>query len=172
MPRGLPASYIKKAKRELGKGASWHDIFKRAWQLYKGSKVYKAVSGNPTRKKGSRKKSSRKRSVSRMAKKKRRYRRKMTIPLLPVAGIGAAIFAKPGGFNLSPFEAATRGNFEYALRALLRTFTGYDYVTGEWSIQAATGLWATLGGFVGHKIANALGINRLLATHKVPLIRI
>jgi len=44
MPKGLPATYIKQARRKLGKGASWSSVFKEAWRIYKKGKIYKAVS--------------------------------------------------------------------------------------------------------------------------------
>jgi len=172
LPRGLPASYIKKAKRELGKGASWHDVFKRAWELYKGSKVYKAVSGNPSRKKGSRKKSSKKRSVSRMARKKRRYRRKMTIPMAAIGGSLAGLFITPQGWAASPVGHALKGNLENTFRGIVLNYTGLDIQTGEWDFMKAQGLFAALIGIAAHKIASMLGINRTLARAKIPLIRI
>jgi len=67
MPKGLPATYIKRAMRELGAGASWSQIFKRAWQIYKGGKVYKAVSQRKRRK----------RRVFRLARRLRRRKRPM-----------------------------------------------------------------------------------------------
>ena len=168
MPRGLPASYIKKAKRELGKGASWHDIFKRAWKLYKGSKIHKAVSGNPTRKKGSRKKSSRKRSVSRMPKKKRRYSRKMTIPLAPILGV----IASPGVQNA--ITSAMEGKFDLTMKHLT-TLIGWNPWQNKWEWQhLANNLTPILVGLLVHKFVGGapLNLNRTLARHKIPLIRI
>jgi len=172
LPRGLPASYIKKAKRELGKGASWHDIFKRAWELYKGSKVYKAVSGNPSSKKGSRKKSTKKRSVSRMAKKKRSYRRKTTIPMAAIGGSVAGVFIPPPGYGDSPFGYGMKGDFKNAFRTLMVNYTGYDPIWNTWKIEKAMGLWLAIAGIAAHKIASVLGINRTLARAKIPLFRI
>jgi len=172
LPRGLPASYIKKAKRELGKGASWRDIFKRAWELYKGSKVYKAVSGNPTRKKSSRKKSSKKRSVSRMAKKKRSYRRKTTIPMAAVGGALAGVFMPPAGWSHSAFQLLMEGKFEDAAKNLIANYTGFNPYDGTWDIMRARGLQAAIIGIVAHKVASWLGVNRALGRARIPLIRI
>lgn len=166
MPRGLPASYIKKAKRELGKGASWHDVFKRAWELYKGSKVYKAVSGNPTSKRGSRKKSSKKRSVSRMPKKKRRYRRTLTIPLAPLMGIIPMVD--------EAVNSAMKGDWNMALRHLQWHVLGIDS-TGKFHIDKAISNFIPLViGLLIHKFVGGspLNLNRTLARHKIPLIRI
>ena len=166
MPRGLPASYIKKAKRELGKGASWHDVFKRAWELYKGSKVYKAVSGNPTKKKGSRKKSTSKRSISRMAKKKRRVKRSLTIPLAPVAGLAYALG--------EPVRLALNGEWDNCFRALRWRFTGIGD-DGKFHIEGIKdGLLPVIAGLLVHKFVGGspLNLNRMLARNKIPLIRI
>jgi len=174
LPRGLPASYIKKAKRELGKGASWHDIFKRAWELYKGSKVYKAVSGNPTKKKGSRKKSSKKRSVSRMAKKKRRYSRSLTIPLAPIAGLVAGLATPPPGRE-SVITNILQGDWKNAFTALAINYTGVDPNTGKFDFNNLTrGLFPLVAGLLVHKFVGGspLNLNRMLARHKIPLIRI
>jgi len=131
MPRGLPASYIKKAKRELGKGASWHDIFKRAWELYKGSKIHKAVSGNPS--KSSRKKKKGGRSVP---KKKKTKRRTVKIPLeVAVAGIGT-VFTPPCPGWSSPIQYAQEGNWEWTGRSFLRGFLGVDE-NGGLNVMAA-----------------------------------
>jgi len=175
LPRGLPASYIKKAKRELGKGASWHDVFKRAWELYKGSKVYKAVSGNPSKKKGSRKKSSKRRGLSLAKKKKRRYSRSLTIPLAPIAGLVAGLTMPPREGRESVLTNVLQGDWQNAFNALTMVYTGYDPVTGEWSFESLKrGLLPLIGGFLVHKFVGGspLNVNRILARHKIPLIRI
>ena len=166
MPRGLPASYIKKAKRELGKGASWHDIFKRAWELYKGSKVYKAVSGNPTKKKGSRKKSSKKRSVSRMPKKKRRYSRKMTIPLAPLMGVIPMV--------QKPIEALVQGNFNEAVERAKWNILGINRENQFVPQKFIANITPLIIGLLVHKFVGGspLNLNRTLARHKIPIIRI
>jgi len=166
MPRGLPASYIKKAKRELGKGASWHDVFKRAWQLYKGSKVYKAVKGNP-RKKSSNPKKGKRRGVS-VPKKKRRSRRTKKIPLLPIIGTFAPFAMPSGGYGV-PYKQIMRGDFENAAKGLLKLYTGFDVENGTWNIMDAKGLASVLVGAVGHKIASWLGVNRVFGRMPSPL---
>jgi len=168
MPRGLPASYIKKAKRELGKGASWHDIFKRAWELYKGSKVYKAVSGNPGKKKGSRKKSTKRSVFSLARKKKRRYSRSLTIPLAPIAGLAA-------GMSTAIVDGALKGQWDLFFNELSRNYTGWNPYTKKWEPgYLKKGLLPLVIGLLVHKFVGGppLNFNRTLARHKIPFIRI
>jgi len=167
MPRGLPASYIKKAKRELGKGASWHDIFKRAWELYKGSKVYEAVSGNPSKKRGSRKKTSRKGGSRTVAKKKRRYRRSMTIPLAPVIGLAVGM--------AEPVDKLIKGDVTGAVHDLALNYTGFSTIDKKFHPEyLKKGLVPLIIGLLVHKFVGGapLNLNRMLARHKIPLIRI
>jgi len=168
MPRGLPASYIKKAKRELGEGASFSRIFKRAWQLYKGSKVYKALKGeNPHKKSKTKKGGSRK-----VTKKKRSYRRKITIPMAAVGGALAGVFIEPRSGVGTPFGEIMNGNIDRAFRILIENYTGFQPTTGQWNIMNAKGLHAAIIGIVAHKVASWLGVNRALGRAKIPLIRI
>lgn len=164
MPRGLPRSYIKKAKNLLGKGASWSNVFKKAWQLYKSSKVYAAVKKNP-RKESSRKK---RKGGSRMAKKKSRRRRTFTIPLAPIGGI----LASPG--IQRSLKGAMAGNWDEAM-AGLQNFIGWLPSKNQWNfntfVQNAT---PVIAGLLIHKFVGGkpLNLNRTLARAGVPLIRI
>ena len=169
MPRGLPASYIKKAKRELGKGASWHDIFKRAWELYKGSKVYKAVSGNP-RKKSSNPRKKRKGGRRTVARRKSRRRRTFTIPLAATLGGTAGLWVKNPTWSRSPVQLMMAGEFDKALQQLLHNYTGFDPRSGKWNITEASGLLPAIVGMTVSWLASKLGLNRRL--RNVPIIRI
>jgi len=166
MPKGLPASYIRKARRELGKGASFSRIFKRAWELYKGSKVYRALKGENPRKKSKSRKGGR-----RIMPKKSRRRRSFTIPLAAVSGAAAGIFIAPPG-GTPPFKAAMQGNFNLALNDLIRNYTGLNVGHGTWNIMDAKGLHAAIIGYLVHKIASILGVNRALGRARVPILRI
>jgi len=175
MPRGLPANYIKKAKRELGKGASWHDVFKRAWELYKGSKVYKAVSGNPGKKKGSRKKSSKRSVFSLARRKKRTYNRKFTIPVAPLVGLATGFATPPRGYPKSAIQYAMDGDINNFINALSNVYLGYNPPDGTFDIKRASrGLLPLVLGLLVHKFVGGspLNLNRTLARMKIPLIRI
>jgi len=169
MPRGLPASYIKRAKRELGKGASFSRIFKRAWQLYKGSKVYKALKGNP--RKSTKKRKGGSRRVAR--RRKSRRSRSLTIPLAPTLGIASGFLTSASGTD-TPVKAFLDGRFEDGMWHLMMNFTGYNFKDGSFNIMRAKSLWATIAGLLIHKFVGGspLNLNRLLARNKVPLIRI
>ena len=163
MPRGLPASYIKKAKKELGKGASFSRIFKRAWQLYKGSKVYKALKGeNPRKKSKTKKGGSRK-----VARKKRRYSRKMTIPLAPVIGFLGTEAMQNTIKNLMA------GKHQEAMRYLPHLVGLHSDGTFHWQ-TLLNNMTPIIIGLLVHKFVGGspLNLNRTLARHKVPLIRI
>ena len=172
MPRGLPASYIKKAKRELGKGASHSDIFKRAWELFRGSKVYKALKGNPG---NPRKKSKKRKGGSKGVAKKKKYRRSrsLTIPLAPTLGIASGFLTSASGED-TPLNAFINGRWKDGMWHLMMNFTGYNFKDGSWNITRATALWATIAGLLIHKFVGGspLNLNRLLARSRVPLIRI
>jgi len=172
MPKGLPASYIRKARRELGKGASFSRIFKRAWQLYKGSKVYKALKGNPG---NPRKKSKKRKGGSRKVarRKSRRRSRSLTIPLAPTLGIASGFLTSASGTD-TPINAFINGRWQDGMWHLMMNFTGYNFKDGSWNITRAKALWATIAGLLIHKFVGGspLNLNRLLARNKVPLIRI
>jgi len=168
LPRGLPASYIKKAKRELGKGASWHDVFKRAWELYKGSKVHKAVSGNPNSKKSSRTKKSKRKGGVRMTKKKRKYRRTVTIPMAPILGlVGAEDFRMM-------IQRAFEGNWN-GVGYHGKSFIGVNPTNNKFDFELFAKNWTPIiVGLLVHKFVGGspLNLNRTLARHRIPLIRI
>lgn len=110
-----------------------------------------------------------------MAKKKKRASRKMTIPLAAVGGAlaGLVIPAATSGGGHGPIDALlVQGNYNWAMEAVIENYTGMNVYTGQWNILNARGLTAAIAGMVGHKIASALGINRTLAASKVPFLRI
>lgn len=165
MPKGLPASYIRKARKELGKGASFSRIFKRAWELYKGSKVYKALKGNPG---NPRKKSKSRKGGRKMAKKRRRRRTSMTIPLAPIAGFIAA----PATRRI--IDDITKGAWDDIPNAL-GNYVGYAPSAKKWTWQLLMeNLGPIITGLLVHKFVGGppLNLNRVLARHKIPLIRI
>jgi len=168
LPRGLPRSYIERARRELPRGASISRIFKRAWKLYKGSKVYSALSG---RRKTSRK--TRKRGLRSLARRKRRYSRKMTVPIAPLAGILAGVTG-PSAYGSSILERLLQGNFVDAGRIAAMQYLGYNVHNGSWDITKARGLLPLVLGILVHKFVGGspLNFNRMLARHKIPVIRI
>lgn len=163
MPRGLPRSYIKKASRELGKGASWSSVFKRAWQLYKGSKVHQAIKGsrNPKSKKTKR------RGGFEMTKKKRRYKRSMTIPLAPIIGF----LGTPAVTNAIPHFM--QGNWEEGFH-YMKNLVGL-WRDGSFHFDTLiSNMTPIIIGLLAHKFigGSPLNLNRTLARHKIPLIRI
>jgi len=165
MPRGLPRSYIKKASRELGKGASWSSVFKRAWQLYKGSKVHQAIKSS---RKSNPKKTKRRRGGLKMTRRKRRRSRSLTIPLAPIAGLIAGI--------AEPINYAIQGDYNSAMEVVVRNYTGYSMQHKSFNPveYLPRGLLPLIGGLLVHKFVGGspLNLNRILARNKVPLIRI
>lgn len=95
--------------------------------------------------------------------KKRKKRQTKTIPILPLAGIGAAV--------AEPVRRAVAGDFEGAVIQLVQSSTGVDVVGGtgfhpEW---LPTFWGPIIAGTIGHKIANMLGINRIFSKLPSPL---
>lgn len=165
MPRGLPSSYIRQAQRELGAGASWRDVFKRAWQIYKGGKVYKAV----TPKKRLLKVKSlprRRRYYPRL----RRYRRRrFKLPLgLTIGALGMAATPNPSGRSL--FQDIANGDWNNLAYDARERFLCIDN-TGAFRFDWLLPHWAPLIiGYAFSKIADVLGINRKLT--RVPFVKL
>lgn len=101
-----------------------------------------------------------------MAKKKKR-KRKFTIPLAPVAAV-AVVVAKP-------IQMAIDGDIEGAAAELGARIVGYNYQSGEFDLMyAAKNAWLPLiaGGLVHKIVGGSLGVNRMLGQAGVPIIRI
>lgn len=100
-----------------------------------------------------------------MAKKnKHRNGKKMTIPIAVVAGMIPGLWRVGGkwsqGFGTMANEAG-------------RVYLGYDSWTGQWNMGSLKfGLAPLIGGFVVHKIASIVGINKMIARTGIPLIRL
>ena len=95
----------------------------------------------------------------------------MTIPVAPIIGVGTALAAG----QYSPLESALRGDWNTTLIRLSRRLTGYDPSTGRWDWNnLLQGLVPIAAGLLIHKFVGGspLNLNRILAQHKIPLIRI
>jgi len=90
---------------------------------------------------------------------------KMTIPLAIVAG-----FAPP---MLSIIDQARVFGLKGAGVEASKIFTGWNPETGRWEPGwLKWGAGPIVIGFLAHKLASMIGINRALARMKIPLIRI
>jgi len=163
MPRGLPLKYIKK-----------YGISKRAWREYrKDVGTFKRKYGvspvphNPRKK--------RKGGVRGLARwrRRRRRRRSMTIPVAPVIGLATGIFA-PSAFGPTIAERIQQGRWTDAGKIAALQYLGYDVYTGKWDIFKARGLLPIAMGLLVHKFVGGspLNLNRMLARHNIPLVRI
>jgi len=153
LPRkGLPKWAISEARR---RGA--RNIFAYAWSLVK----------RRGRKGSSRTKKTRKRSVGGLVRKKRRYSRKLTVPIAPLAG-AFPMFA-------SSINAVMTGQFDKIPKRLAWDVVGWDMDTNQFNpskfVQNITPL---ILGLLVHKFVGGspLNLNRTLARHKIPFIRI
>jgi len=99
-----------------------------------------------------------------MAKKKvKRRKAQMTLPLAVVAGF------LPAGGKL--YES--RGSVEGISNTASRIFLGFNPDNGKWDLEDMKfGIGPILVGFMMHKIASGLGVNRALGAARVPFIRI
>jgi len=101
-----------------------------------------------------------------MAKKKHRRKASATLPLAVVAG-----FVPPARIILAESQGG-RG-IEGGAVAASRIFLGYDSNTAVWDFrQLQFGFGPILMGFAIHKVATMVGINRALASARIPFIRI
>lgn len=98
-------------------------------------------------------------------KKKKSYRRKMTLPLtiaLPLLSAGTR-FA----------DDWQRSGARVAVQKAQSYYTGYDPVTNKWSwTLLKVGAMSLIYGAIVHKVANATGINRLIASTGIPYVRL
>jgi hypothetical protein len=95
-----------------------------------------------------------------------RRKAKMTIPLAIVAGFSvpaAKLYDEWTAYHL-PTSVA---------REFSQIFIGYDWSNGTWSAKQLTmGALPVAAGFMIHKLAGKLGVNRMLASAGIPLLRI
>lgn len=101
-------------------------------------------------------------------KKKRRYsKRKTTIPLTLLVASGVVGNNLYLGFKRSNYDVGRLSTYA------LRNFTGFDYDQKKFDFSwLKHGAFPLLGALVAHKVANKVGINRMLAHNKIPYIRI
>ena len=155
MAKGLPKWAIKEAK---ARGAK--NIFAYAWTLVKRKERKGSQKSNP--------KKTKRRGGFRMSKKKRRYNRNITIPLAPIAGLAA-------GMSTAIVDGAMKGNWELFFNELCRNYTGYNPYDQTWNVfSLKKGLLPLVIGLLVHKFVGGspLNLNRTLARHKIPFIRI
>jgi len=155
MAKGLPKWAIKEAR---ARGAK--NVFAYAWTLVKrkGKKGSRKSNPGKIKRRGGRK----------MARKKKRRSRSLTIPLAPIAGLACGVmdaWTRGGGF----------GNLHEVGYKLVENYTGYNPVRGNFDVnRLSKGLLPLILGAVVHKFVGGypLNINKMLAQHKIPLIRI
>ena len=154
----LKASNLKAAWKM--KGTTKKNALKRAWARQKG-KTRKSSKSKTKKKSGSKS----------MATKKRRN---FTIPAALTAGALLGFVIKPDPTWDSPFEAARRGNWDIAIKNYATNMIGYRADTGAIfdTKIGMKGLWALIGGFVIHKVASMIGLNRALGRARIPFLRV
>ena len=92
-------------------------------------------------------------------------KRKMTIPLAVVAGFVPMALHTYDQYKINGVQGAGG--------AIVAGITGYQYKTKNFDFGNLNyGLWPILGGLFVHKLANRLGVNRMLAGSGIPLVRI
>ncbi len=108
-----------------------------------------------------------------MSKKRKRGKRKFTIPIAPIAGLLAGI-AGPTAYGPSILERVIQGDYVDAARLAALQYTGLNVYTGAWTPMEARGTIALIIGALVHKFVGGapLNLNRMLASANVPIIRI
>lgn len=137
--------------------------FKKGWKAYKASKTKsKTKAHNPKRKR------------KYMPRKKNRRNRKFTVPLAVVMPLAATFFSRAKPEYDSPVNSLMKGDFQGFADSMVTGWTPVKSYRGQltidWHIPPYFAMVAA--GAVVHKIATFLGINRTLAAHKIPFIRI
>lgn len=101
---------------------------------------------------------------NRAQRKRRRRRPKTTIPVLMMAGMMPYL-----GNTVNDVKSM---GFSQGLKSSVKYVIPFDPATGKWTAaHLGGGLYPMIAGMAAHKIATALGINRILATARVPLLR-
>jgi len=102
-----------------------------------------------------------------MARRKRRYRRSLTIPLAPIIGLGVGM--------AEPVQKLFKGDINGAIHDAALYYTGFSTIDKKMHWEyLQRGLLPLVMGILVHKFVGGspLNFNRMLARHKIPLIRI
>jgi len=90
----------------------------------------------------------------------------MTVPVAVLAGLSV-----PALFLWN--NSLKTGDIKQTANSAAAIFTGFNPQGGWWDWKYLnSGLFPVLGGFMVHKLASRLGVNRALAQAGVPFIRI
>jgi len=155
--KGLPSGLLKKVWKM--KGTTKKNALKRAWAIHRGKKSSKSKTKKKT---GSKKMTT------------NRKRRQFTIPAALVSGVALGFVIKPASNWDSPYEAARRGDWATVIKNYATNMIGYRADTGAIfdTTIGMKGLWALIGGFVIHKVASMIGLNRALGRARIPYLRV
>lgn len=105
------------------------------------------------------------RVIYRNKKKTRRRKNRFTLPL--------AVMAPTAYLGMNTITNFQKIGANAALAVLTNQLTGYDPRTNKWAFSNMThGLLPLLVGAFAHKAAGRLGINRMLSSAGIPIIRI
>ena len=130
-------------------------------------KFVKNISKSSTKTKTKKKSGSKKMATN-------KKRRAFTVPAALVSGVALGFVIKPASNWDSPYEAARRGNWDIAIKNYATNMIGYRADTGAIfdTTIGMKGLWALAGGFVIHKLASIIGLNRALGRARIPYLRV
>jgi len=120
------------------------------------------------------KSSTTKKTKKKTGSKKMTKRRNFTIPAALVSGAALGFVIKPASNWDSPYEAVKRGNIDVAIKNYACNMIGYRADTGAIfdTTIGMKGLWALIGGFMIHKLATVIGLNRALGRARIPYLRV
>jgi hypothetical protein len=107
------------------------------------------------------------RTIVRYAKRPARHHKKgFTLPLAVVAGLSV-----PALFLWN--NSLKQGDIPQTANSAAAIFTGYNPQGKEWDWHyLQSGLFPVLVGFLAHKAASRLGVNRAIAQAGIPFVRI
>lgn len=93
----------------------------------------------------------------------------MTVSLAILGGLAPTAAFAIDGFKIG----GDQGGVVEAMHRITMRLTGWEWKGGGWSAaELAKGWTPLLVGALAHKIANRLGINRMLASAGIPILRV
>jgi len=148
---GLPRKYAK-----MG--------FKKGWKAFRKAHPKRGAKAS-TKTKRNVKKVARRRSYSR----KRRRRAKKTIPILPIAGLAAGLWEPVSNMVADPSPE----NIHTSLNHIVASYSGFNVIEGEFQpMMLYKGLMPLVAGLIAHKVAGAMGANKIFANLPSPFDRL
>jgi hypothetical protein len=98
-----------------------------------------------------------------------RRAKKTTVSLAILAGFAPTAAFAYNGYRIG----GDQGGFAEAAHRITLRMTGWEWKSGQWSFgDLVQGVGPLVAGAAVHKLANRFGINRMIASAGIPILRI